>query len=97
MDGSVIRLRVPGWLVTLAVVAITTCVSVLGWASLAIVENQRALVSHSERLEYIEQTRFSPEQLRREISGFVTQREMDAVVSRLDRIEGKVDRILGGL
>ena len=52
------------------------------------------LASIEQRVQYIEDTRVTPENLSDVLDNYASKRELDGVNARLDRIEDKLDRLL---
>lgn len=86
-EGVPVHLEIPRSVVA-AVTALLTALLGLLWT------NQIMLSNHDSRLETIEATRFTAEDARQLDSSFVTLREYDLLLGRLERIEDKLDRAL---
>ena len=58
-------------------------------------DHRRTTENHEQRLEYVEATRLTSDNVRQMLSQFVPRSEVEASVTRrLDRIEEKLDRLV---
>lgn len=94
VEGTPVRIEFPPGMMPLLIAALSVIVAFVGWMSVTVVENQRNLTQHEQRLNYIEETRFTAEDFSYGMRDFVSVREFDAVIQRLDRMEVKLDRAL---
>ena len=91
LDGEPLRIEIPG----AVKLAFPIIVAFFGWMAIQLVDVARENVDQERRIEYIESSRFTPEDARLIMGQFVPRSEIESsVVNRLDRIENKLDEVL---